>query len=213
MGGFCRLQKSNQTVPVIQLTKVYTTTVRGKVVTPARAADPAKGNNITTARVWSSVDPANKVPVDSTDGSYTLEVANHTGSFTITADYTAADGKYTTSTAQTVNTTGAAVDNQDIALNYGYTTEVTVQVGLFPSGLGSTAGAMIASGATVVITAEDGHEVGRGTTSGASSPSAVITVNHPGRMRVTASYPGYRSAFQNRDTTEPDAGVNLNLAP
>ena len=199
--------ENTRTVPVIQLTKItptgggtpeptatYTTTVTGKVITPAKAADPAKGRTISTAQVWFCIDPTNCTDPAKTDvgadGSYTLEVAGHTGSFTITADYTAADGKYTTSTAQTVNTTGVAVD-QDIALKYGYTTTVTVQVALYPSGIGS--GGITSSGVTVVITAEDGHEVDRGTTSGASSPSAVITVDHPGRMVITASRDGYTS--------------------
>ena len=193
--------ENTHTVPAIQLTKItptdggtreptatYTTTVRGRIVTPARAADPAKGGPIPTAEVWSSIDPANKVPA-AADGSYTLEVANHTGRFTITADYTAADGKYTASAAKTVTTTGAAVDNQDIALKYGYTTTVTVQVSLQSS---SGAG-IISSGVTVIITAEDGHEVGRDITSGAVGPSAVITVHHPGRMVITASRDGYTS--------------------
>lgn len=63
----------------------YTTTVRGKVITPARAADPVKGSIITTARVWASTDPTKKVAVGA-DGSYRLQVAGHSGSFTITAD-------------------------------------------------------------------------------------------------------------------------------
>ena len=189
--------------------------MRGKIVTPARAADPAKGNIITAARVWFCIDPTNctdpaKKDVGA-DGSYTLQVAGHTGSFTITAEYTATDGNYKTSTAKTVSTTGAAIDNQDIALNYGYTTTVTVQVALHPSGFGS--GGTISSGVTVVITAEDGHEVGRGTTSGATSPSAVITVDHPGRMRATASHPGYRSVFQDRPTMAPTTSLNVSLAP
>ena len=182
-------EKSNQTVPVIQLTKVYTTTVRGKVVTPARAADPAKGNNITTARVWSSVNPANKVPVDSTNGSYSLQVVNHSGSFTITAEYTATgDKNYKTSDSKTVTTTGAAIEDQDIALNYGYTTTVTVGVVLQAAGSGGSA----SNGVTVVITAENGHVVGRGITSGAAK-RAVITVDHPGRITVAASRSGYRN--------------------
>ena len=144
--------ENTHTVPAIRLTKItptgggtreptatYTTTVRGKIVTPARAADPAKGSIITTARVWSSIDPANKVPVDSTDGSCNLEVANHTGSFTITADYTAAGNRnYKTSAPRTVTTTGAAIENQDIALKYGYTTTVSGTVVTLPGG-GTTA--------------------------------------------------------------------------
>ena len=159
------------------------------MITPARAADPAKGSIITTARVWSSIDPANKVPVDSTDGSYSLQVANHTGSFTITAEYTATDGKYKTSTAKTVTTKGATIENQDIALNYGYTTEVTAKASLSTN---TTSGGRVSSGVTIIITAEGGHEIGRGITSGAVGPSAVITVDHPGRIVVTASRDGYR---------------------
>ena len=172
----------------------YTTTVSGKVITPARAADPAKGSVITTARVWASTDPTKKVAVG-TDGSYSLQVAGHSGSFTITAEYTATDGNYKkTSTAKTVTTTGAAIENQDIALKYGYTTEVTAQVSLNAT---TTSGGAISSGVTVVITAEDGHEVGRGITSGNFAatgilPSAVIEVDHPGRITVTASRDGYR---------------------
>ena len=178
------------------------------MVTPARAADPAKGSIITTARVWSSIDPGKKVDVGA-DGSYSLEVAGHTGSFTITAEYTATDGNYKTSDPKPVSTTGAAIDNQDIALNYGYTTTVTVQVSLQSA---SGAGAL-SSGVTVVITAEDGHEVGRGITSGDPSPSAVIEVDHPGRMRVTASRDGYQSEFQDRPTMAPATALSLSLAP
>ena len=176
--------------------ETYTTTVKGKVITPARAADPAKGSIITTARVWSSVDPANKVPVDSTDGSYSLQVANHTGSFTITAEYTAADGKYKTSTAKTISTTGAAIENQDIALEYGYTTEVIAKASLNTN---TTSGGRISSGVTIVITAEDDHEVGRGITIGAVGPSAVIPVDHPGRIVITASRDGYRGDTTNSE--------------
>ena len=177
-------KKSNQTVPVIQLTKVYTTTVRGKVVTPARAADPAKGSIITTARVWSSVNPANKVPVDSTDGSYSLQVVNHSGSFTITAEYTAAgDKNYKTGDPRTVTTKGAAIDNQDIALEYGYTTTVRGTVVTLVGG-GSTSPVV---GATVVIEVE-GIEAGRDTAR-AGNGEYRITVDHPGVMtaKVTSS--------------------------
>ena len=173
--------------------ETYTTTVSGKVITPARAADPAKGSVITTARVWASTDPTKKIDVG-TDGSYTLQVAGHSGNFTITAEYTATDGNYKAGAPQTVSTTEAEVNNQDIALNYGYTTEVTAQVSLNAT---TTSGGTISSGVTVVITAEDGHEVGRGITSGDFAatgvlPSAVIEVDHPGRITVTASRDGYR---------------------
>ena len=167
----------------------YTTTVSGKVITPARAADPAKGSIITTARVWASTDPTKKVAVG-TDGSYSLQVVGHSGSFTITAEYTATGNRnYKTSDPKAVTTTGPAIENQDITLNYGYTTTVPVLVGLHMT---LTSGGPVSSGVTVVITAEDGHEVGRGITSGATTPpSAVIEVDHPGRMIITASRDGY----------------------
>ena len=85
----------------------YTTTVKGKVITPAKAAGPTKGSVIATAQVWASTDPAKKVDVG-TDGSYTLEVAGHSGSFTITAEYTATSNKnYKTSDPKSVTTTAA----------------------------------------------------------------------------------------------------------
>ena len=192
-------EKTNHTVPVIQLAKLYTTTVRGKVVTPARAADPAKGSIINTARVWSSIDPARKVDVG-TDGSYSLQVVNHTGSFTITAEYTAAGNRnYKTSDPKTVTTRGASIENQDVALNYGYTTEITMQVFLHAT---TTSGGTISSGVTVVITAEDGHEVGRGITASGGARTAVISVDHPGRMIITASRDGYMGNAGTEKTTE-----------
>ena len=192
----------------------YTTTVSGKVITPARAADPAKGSVITTARVWASTDPAKKVAV-AADGSYSLQVAGHSGSFTITAEYTATGNKnYKTSDPKTVTTTGPAIENQDITLNYGYTTEVTVQVALYPTG----AAPIFANGVAVVITAntttEQGHVVGRGTTSNAATPpSAVIKVDHPGMIRVTASNTGYTSASSDRTLTADNISVPINLLP
>ena len=208
-------KKSNHTVPVVQLAEPYTTTVRGKVITPAKAADPAKGNPISTARVWSSIDPANKVPVDSNDGSYSLQVADHTGSFTITAEYTATGNKnYKTSAPRTVTTKGASIDNQDIPLNYGYTTEVIVRVSLHAT---TTSGGLISNGVTVVITTEDDHEVGRGVTSG-TARAAVITVDHPGRITATVSRDGYRgdpSRNSQKSTIDTTASTttpgNLNL--
>ena len=175
-------EKSNQTVPVIQLTKVYTTTVRGKVVTPARAADPAKGNNITTARVWSSVNPANKVPVDSTDGSYSLQVVNHSGSFTITAEYTAAgDKNYKTGDPRTVTTRGALIDNQDIPLNYGYTTTMSGYITTGTPSLANVAGA--------TVTAEvEGIEAARDTTGTDGLYS--VTFDHPGTVTIKVRAPG-----------------------
>ena len=187
----------------------YTTTVSGKVITPARAADSTKGSIITTARVWSSIDPTKKVAVGA-DGSYSLQVAGHTGRFTITAEYTATgNNNYKTSDPKAVSTTGAEVNNQDIALNYGYTTTFTVGVVLQTT----AGGGAISNGVTVVITAENGHEVGRGVTSG-TAKRAVITVDHPGRMIITASRTGYTSDSSPRTTTANTTSIimSLNLA-
>ena len=133
--------------PGSALAKTYTTTVKGTVVTPARAADPTKGGVITTAQVWASTDPTKKVSVDTTDGSYTLEVAGHQGTFTITADYTAGDGNYKAGAPQSVTTTAAA-HTQDIALSYGYTITLSGQVFDRPPGASIT----FRDGATVIIT-------------------------------------------------------------
>ena len=148
------------------------------MVTPAQAADPAKGSIITTARVWSSIDPGKKVDVG-TDGSYTLQVANHTGSFTVTAEYTAAGNRnYKTSDPKPVNTKGASIDNQDIALNYGYTTRVT---GAVVTITGEVSNPVV--GATVVIEVE-GMEAGRDTTEAGNGAYRIANVNHPGVMTV-----------------------------
>ena len=175
-------EKSNHTVPVIQLAKLYTTTVRGKVITPAKAADPAKGSIITTARVWSSIDPDNKVPVDSTDGSYTLQVANHTGSFTITAEYTATGNRnYKTSDPKAVTTTAPAIENQDIPLNYGYTTTMSGYITT------CTPSYQNIDGATVTAEVE-GIEAARDTTGTDGLYS--VTFDHPGTVTIKVRAPG-----------------------
>ena len=162
-----------------------TTTVSGKVVTPARLADASKGSVITTARVWASTDTANKVPVDSTDGSYSLDVQHlGPGNFTITAEYTGGDGNYTTSDPQPVSPT-APTYTQDIALKYGYTTTVSGRI-FFASS--PAFGVTPVNGALVIIKVE-GIEAGRDTTQnyGISPGRYRITVAHPGRLTVTAS--------------------------
>ena len=166
----------------------YTTTVKGTVVTPARAADPTKGAVVTTAQVWASTDPTKKVSVDTTDGSYSLEVTNHPGTFTITADYTAGDGNYKAGAPQSVSTTAAA-HTQNVALRYGYTITLSgIVVAL--SGSGGSA----RNGATVTAAVER-REVGSTTSSGTAaggSPAGNyrITFDHPGTFRATASFTG-----------------------
>ena len=66
----------------------------------------------------------------------------------------------------------------------------------------TTSGCTISSGVTVVITAEDGHEVGRGITASGGARTAVITVDHPGRMIITASRDGYMGNAGTEKTTE-----------
>ena len=189
------------------LAKTYTTTVSGSVVTPARAADPTKGATIATARVWACTDPATKVTVGS-NGSYSLKVVDHSGTFTLCADYTATDGNYKAGAPQAVTTTATA-HTQNVPLAYGHTTTATVQASLFPSGL--TAGGTISNGVTIVITTEGGHEVDRGITSG-TARNAVITFNHPGFYRATARHTGYRDASVDR-SDGPTTSFTINLVP
>ena len=179
----------------------YTTTVKGTVVTPARAADPVKGGVITTAQVWASTDPTKKVSVDTTDGSYSLQVVNHSGTFTITADYTAGDGNYKAGAPQTVTTTAAA-HTKDIALKYGYTTTLSGQVFDNPPGGTTTS----RDGATVIITVESrGLEVARTTSStiGGNAGSYRVTFDHPGRFRITASFGDRNNSFEPARITTP----------
>ena len=166
----------------------YTTTVKGTVVTPARAADPTKGGVITTAQVWASTDPTKKVSVDTTDGSYSLEVVKHSGTFTITADYTAGDGDYKAGAPQSVTTTAAA-HTQNVALRYGYTITLS---GIVVALSGSSGSAR--NGATVTAAVE-GREVGSTTSSGTNAAGTPlgnyrITFDHPGTFRATASFTG-----------------------
>ena len=179
----------------------YTTTITGKVVTPARAADPAKGGVIKTAQAWASTDPGNKVTVDTADGSYTLEGVRHSGTFTITADYTAADGDYKTGAPQTVSTTAAA-HTQDITLSYGHTITLSGRVFDNPPGASIT----YRNGATVIITAENrGLEVARtiSSTIGGNAGSYRVTFDHPGRFRITASFDGRSHSFEPARVTTP----------
>ena len=163
----------------------YTTTVSGKVTTPA-------GNPIATARVWASTDPATKVTVG-TDGSYSLEVVDHPGAFTVSADYTATDGNYKAVAPQSVRTTTPA-HTQNVSLAYGYTTTVSGQVYVAPP-------SALTNGATVTARVEDrvvASVTSSGTdTSGNPAGNYSITFDHPGTFRVTASLAGRRDASTN----------------
>ena len=145
---------------------------------------PAKGSHISTAQVWASTDPTNKVPVNTADGSYSLSGVKHSGTFTVTAEYTATgNSNYTTSDPQNVSTT-ASTYTQDIALKYGYTTTVSGTVAGIPAGGGFAR----INGATVIMEVE-GVEAGRDTSRNIGGGTAndgrySITVAHPGRLRA-----------------------------
>ena len=190
----------------------YTTTITGKVVTPARAADPAKGEVIKTAQVWSSIDPETKVSVDPADGSFTITVT-HPGTFTLNADYTTPDKNYKAGAPQTVSTTAPA-HTRDIPLSYGYTTTLSgIVVALNAGGSGSAR-----NGATVTVTVE--NRVVDSTTSsgthadGTDAGNYRIMIAHPGKFRAAASLSGVKDEVFNvaRITTQTHVH-NFTLRP
>ena len=166
----------------------YTTTVSGKVTTPAGKAivrySVESGRTILVpyaedALVWASTALAKKVNA-APDGSYTLEVAGHGGSFTITASYPQGPNhNYKTSDPQTVNTT-ASTHTQNIALNYRYRTTISGKVGLRNS---TTALANV----TVTLQVE-GRDVA--TTVTDSSGEYSVTIDHNGSFFAIFSTPG-----------------------
>ena len=172
----------------------YTTTVSGKVTTPAgnpvtqyqTAARPPV-SSAADAKVWASTASATttKVPV-AADGSYTLEVTNHPGTFTLNVDYPAGRD-YKAGAPQSVTTTATA-HTQHIALSYGYTTTMS---GLVTDCL-SVSSCSNRNGATVIITVEEGREVARTTSRkiGSNDGSYRITFDHPGTFHATASFEG-----------------------
>ena len=199
----------------------YTTTVSGKVTTPAgntvtqyeTAARPSVPS-VADAKVWASTASATKVPV-AADGSYTLEVTDHPGTFTLNVDYPAARD-YKAGAPQSVTTTATA-HTQNIALSYGYTTTMS---GLVTDCLSVTS-CSNRNGATVIIivestTVEDppgsgvevvvgGVEVARTTsrTIGGNEGSYRITFDHPGTFRATASFQSRKDAGSYARHTDP----------
>ena len=184
-------------------TPTYTTTVRGKVTTPA-------GNTVTqyetrarpsvpsadAAKVWASTAPTTKVTV-AADGSYTLEVAGHSGTFTINVDYPAGRD-YQAGAPQSVSTTAAA-HTQNIALEYGYTTTLSGEV--IDSGIPSGP-----RNEVPVIIEVESREVDRtvSSTIGGNAGSYRITFDHPGTFRATASFGGRSGEYSlGRTTGEP----------
>ena len=180
--------------PGSDLAKTYTTTVSGKVTTPA-------GNTVTqyetrarpsvpsadAAKVWASTAPATKVAA-AADGSYTLEVAGHSGTFTINFDYPAGRD-YKAGAPQSVSTTAAA-HTQNIALEYGYRTTLS-------GGVIDTAGPAGPRNEVPVIIEVEGREVDRtvSSTIGGDAGSYRITFDHPGTFRATASFGGREGEY------------------
>ena len=192
----------------------YTTTVSGKVTTPA-------GNAVTQyettarpsvpsaddAKVWASTAPATKVAV-AVDGSYTLKVAGHSGTFTINVDYPAGRD-YKAGAPQSVTTT-TAVHTQDIVLKYGYTTTLSGRVVVFDAGgSGSTR-----NDVPVIIEVE-GREVDRTTsrTIGGVVGSYRITFDHPGTFRAKASFGDRRGQYSLARHTDTAQTVAIILRP
>ena len=181
----------------------YTTTVSGKVTTPAgnavtqyeTAARPLVPS-AADAKVWASTAPTTKVAV-AADGSYTLEVAGHSGTFTINVDYPAARD-YQAAAPQSVSTT-AATHTQNIVLNYGYRTTLSGEV----IDTGAPAGPR--NEVPVIIEVES-REVDRtvSRTIGGNAGSYRITFDHPGTFRATASFEGRSGEYSlGRNTGAP----------
>ena len=166
----------------------YTTTVSGKVITPAgntvRQYDTATRLSVPSAadaKVWASTASTTKVAV-AADGSYTLSVT-HPGTFTLNVDYPAGRD-YKAGAPQSVSTTATA-HTQNIALKYGYTTTISGRVNdNLPSG-----SAVVRNGAPVMVYVE-GREVGRTVSPTISTDSGtyLITFDHPGTFRAAASF-------------------------
>ena len=189
------------------LAKTYTTTVSGKVTTPA-------GNAVTQyetrarpfvpsaadAKVWASTAPTTKVTVKA-DGSYTLEVAGHPGTFTINVDYPAGRD-YKAGAPQSVSTTTAA-HTQNIALEYSYRTTLSGEV--IDSG-GTSAG--LRDEVPVIIEVER-REVDRtvSSTIGGNAGSYRITFDHPGTFRATASFGGREGEYSPGRITNTSAST------
>ena len=198
----------------------YTTTVSGKVTTPAGKAVTQYETrarplvpSAADAEVWASTAPTTKVAV-AADGSYTLKVAGHSGTFTINVDYPAGRD-YKAGAPQSVNTTTAA-HTQNIALEYGYRTTLSGEV----IDSGTPAGPrnevpviievedieMTSRGGVPIITQVKGREAARtvSSTIGGNAGSYRITFDHPGAFRATASFGGREGEYSlGRNTGAP----------
>ena len=189
--------KGNPPSQTKTISYAYTTTITGKVTTPAGKAvtqyrfDGAAGPtgrwrdvpSADDAEVRASTDPAAKAGV-AADGGFTLSV-NHPGSFTLSVDYPAGRD-YKAGAPQTVTTTATA-HTRNIALSYGYTTTLDGRVtDTLPSGI------IIARNDATVTVSVEGREVDRTlsrTVEGRIGDYS-ITFEHPGAFRAAASFSG-----------------------
>ena len=168
----------------------------GRIVTPARDADPTKGSTIGTAEVWASTDPNRKVAAKA-DGTYSLEVT-HAGTFGITAGYTGTDGNYKISDEKTFKTTDKTIDGENIALKYGHSIEFTGRV------ITVADPRSISRNGAVVTVEVEGRVVGS-TTAGGERAEYSITFAHPGRFTATGSFPGFQDRIARFSRTMEDS--------
>ena len=172
------------------------TTPAGNAVTQYETAARPLVPSAADAKVWASTAPTTKVTA-AADGSYTLEVAGHPGTFTINVDYPAARD-YQAAAPQSVSTT-AATHTQNIVLNYGYRTTLSGEV----IDTGAPAGPR--NEVPVIIEVES-REVDRTVSRaiGGNAGSYRITFDHPGTFRATASFGGREGEYSlGRNTGAP----------
>ena len=171
--------------------KTYTTTVSGKITTPAgntvgqynttaRAYEPSGDK----AQVWAFTDPATKKPVNK-DGSYTLKVVGHSGTFQINVSYPAEHDYQAPANPQKVKTT-EATKTQNIALKYGYTSKF---YGI--TGETTALNTLANKGGVTVTVFVESREVEPSVVSSINSADLgsfrIINIDHPGKVSVKAS--------------------------
>ena len=163
--------------------------------------------------MWASTDTANKVTAGA-DGKYTLEVARHSGTFTITANYkklipgSSVDLYYKASNPKTVKIT-SPTHSLNIPLKYGYTTTFTLTGTLYDAAGNGTR----SEGVTMRIEVE-GRKAASGQTSGSTGPKYSAKVAHPGIVNLVASHSGYKTKRVDGATiTGSTFGYNISLVP
>ena len=151
-------------------------------------------------------DPAKKV-VARADGGYRLKVT-HPGSFTLNADYTRTDGNYKASAPKTFHTTDEEIDDQNITLNYGYTTTLSGETFVRDPSLRY----IPTDGVTVTIEVE-GRVVASATSSGGGRYN-ITTFAHPGTYKGIARFTGMKDKDHHpARTTNKIASVDFALEP